>query len=185
MIIINLGTGTPGPESSTTSTKRPLWTHLLPNAVVEAFGLVADLTKLATESESCAERLAYIAESDAARLFFCRLSADTGIDKVKLDDWRAVTRSTSQPSLVESRTRVYLEDPGVVDKLGLVASRLADVYEMRHAQAKTVNPATVARPDEKRLLDPASMARGQFDLFDGSCGQTAKPERCHVPWTPI
>lgn len=185
MIIINLGTGTPGPETSNRVTKRPIWTNLLPNALVEAFGLVADLTKLATESESCAERLTYISESDPAQLFFCRLSADTGIDQIKLDDWRAVTGGVSEPSLVETRTRLYLENPDVVARLGVVAGRLADVYEMRHVRTQTVDPATVALSEEKRGLDVAIVAQGQSKLCDASAGQGVEPRRCLVPWSPV
>lgn len=185
MIIINLGTGTPGPDTSNRATKRPIWTNLLPNALVEALGLVADLTKLATESESCAERLAYISESDPAQLFFCRLSADTGIDQVKLDDWRAVTGGVSEPSLVEARTRLYLENPDVVDKLGVLAGRLADVYEMRHLPTKMVDSTTVALSEEKHGLDVATVAQGQSKLFDASADQGVEPGRCLVPWSPI
>ena len=136
IVMINLGTGTSSDKNTSLPPKRPIWTKLLPNGIVEAFGLVADLAKLATESESCAERLGYVAENNPEQLFFQRFSADTGIDRIKLDDWKAVT-GVNEQSVIERCTKTYLEKADISKRLEIAAVKLADVYESRQNQMST------------------------------------------------
>jgi hypothetical protein len=133
LVMINIGTGTCSKtDVEPQMQQRPIWTKLVPNGIVSALGLMADLTKMATESEGPTSRLWYIADTSPEQLFIERFSADTGIDTIKLDDWQAATR-TDRPSIVETKTKAYLEKPEVRERLKRAASALSDVYVGRQA----------------------------------------------------
>ncbi len=132
LVMVNIGTGTlPAGIHERELPKRPWWTKLLPNGLVQAFGLVSDLAKMATESEHRAIELAYISSRIPDQFFFQRFSADTGIHDIKLDNWRAVQETDDSPSEIEVKTKAYLEKPEIRARMELVARHLADVYVAR------------------------------------------------------
>jgi len=97
--------------------------------------LMADLAQMATEAEAPAARLSYIADSSPEQFRIERFSVDTGIDTINLDDWQAAT-STDRPSIVEARTKEYLDKPDVRHRLQRAAIALADVYVGRQAASE-------------------------------------------------
>ncbi|KEF62566.1 uncharacterized protein A1O9_00539, partial [Exophiala aquamarina CBS 119918] len=136
LVMINIGTGTCArTDSEPQAQQRPLWTKLIPNGIVAAQGLMADLAKMATDAEAPASRLWYIADTSPEQLLIERFSVDTGIDTIKLDDWQAAT-STNRPSIVEVKTKAYLEKPEVRQSLERAAIALADVYVGRQAASE-------------------------------------------------
>jgi hypothetical protein len=136
LVMINIGTGTCSKsEVNSQKQRRPLWTKLIPNGIVSALGLMADLSKMATESEGPTSRLWYIADNNPEQLFLERFSADTGIDTIKLDDWQAATNS-DRPSVIATKTDAYLQKPEVQGRLERAARALADVYIYRKAELR-------------------------------------------------
>ncbi|KAK5057727.1 hypothetical protein LTR84_011728 [Exophiala bonariae] len=128
LVMINIGTGTCSKfDLNSQKQRRPFWTKFIPNGIVSALGLMADLSKMATESEGPTSRLWYIADNNPEQLFLERFSADTGIDTIKLDDWQAAT-SSDRPSVIATKTDAYLQKPEVLDRLERAARALADVY---------------------------------------------------------
>ncbi|KAI1619666.1 acyl transferase/acyl hydrolase/lysophospholipase, partial [Exophiala viscosa] len=135
MVMINVGTGTLPEEfyeAHDQGALRPWWTRLVPNGLVNALGLVADLIHIATESEGPAARLAVISDMLPDQFFFERFSADTGIHGIKLDNWRAVTDKDG-PSEIEVKTNTYLGKPEVRQRMVAAAKKLADVYVVRNS----------------------------------------------------
>lgn len=176
LVMINIGTGTwSKTDIEPQMQRRPLWTKLIPNGIVSALGLMADLTKMATESEGPTSRLWYIADTSPEQLFVERFSADTGIDTIKLDDWQAAT-STDRPSIVEIKTKAYLEKPEVRERLERAASALADVYVGRQAASasegvKTGNMTTVQSSSFLGVtasLENRTLAQGTFSRPESS-----------------
>ncbi|KIX07609.1 uncharacterized protein Z518_02262 [Rhinocladiella mackenziei CBS 650.93] len=143
LVMINIGTGTlPEGFDEAGLPQRPWWTHLLPNGLVEALGLLSDLVKMATEWEQRAKDLYYISDRFPDQLFFHRFSADTGIHDIKLDDWQAVTDADG-PNEIEVKTTTYLRGSKVRTRLQAAAEKLADVYVARNSPAEIVSPSTV------------------------------------------
>lgn len=150
LVMINIGTGTCSrPEVDSQKPRRPLWTKVIPNGIVSALGLMADLSRMATESEGPTSRLWYIAETNPEQLFLERFSADTGIDTIKLDDWQAAT-SSDGPSVVATKTSAYLDKPEVQDRLERAARALADVFIHRQT-------ALIAEESETRSPNQSSI----------------------------
>ncbi|KAL2437480.1 hypothetical protein ABEF95_008185 [Exophiala dermatitidis] len=140
LVLINVGTGTlPEGYDEVRLRKRPWWTRLLPNSLVEALGLLSDLVKMATESEYRASDLAYISALAPEKLFFQRFSADTGMHNIRLDKWQAATDSYG-PSEIEIKTEAYLAKPEVQMRLKIAANKLADVYVGRNNEPKISLP---------------------------------------------
>jgi hypothetical protein len=130
LVMINIGTGTlPKDVNKHKLQKRPWWTWILPKALITASGLLADLAKMATDSEKPAERLKDFAEEYPEDLSFKRFSADTGIHAIKLDDWRAASDNNG----IDQLTQAYLIDTAVVDELKQAARELTEVYVRRHS----------------------------------------------------
>ncbi|KAK4942543.1 hypothetical protein LTR10_017672 [Elasticomyces elasticus] len=135
LVMINIGTGTLPEEfyeAHDQGNLRPWWTRLVPNGLVNALGLVADLIHIATESERRAADLAVISDMLPDQFFFERFSADTGIHGIKLDNWRAATDKDG-PSELELKTNIYLEKPEVRNRMVAAAEKLADVYVVRNS----------------------------------------------------
>ncbi|KIX92305.1 uncharacterized protein Z520_12051 [Fonsecaea multimorphosa CBS 102226] len=131
LVMINIGTGTlPQNADIPRLQKHPWWTRLLPKSLVTMSHLLADLVKMATNSEDVASQLEYLSEDNPERLFYKRFSADTGIHDIKLDDWQAVVGANG-PSVIETRTEAYLNDAAVRSKLRQAATKLAEVYVQR------------------------------------------------------
>ena len=122
--------------------KRPWWTRLVPNVLLKALGLVADLVQMATDSEQPAERLQYISEHHPEQLFFKRFSANTGIHGIQLDDWRAVTGADGV-GVIEERTQTYLQDDAIQHELTQAAQKLVEVYIQRHEDARPPSEITL------------------------------------------
>lgn len=146
LVLINIGTGTlPEGSDEVRLRKRPWWTRLLPNSLVEALGLLSDLAKMATESEQRASDLSYIAALAPEKLFFERFSADTGLHNIKLDKWQAVTDRRG-PSEIEVKTEAYLAKDEVKTRLIIAANKLADVYVARHNEPGICLPLPIEFP---------------------------------------
>jgi hypothetical protein len=141
-VIINIGTGSVPPQADLKRLqKRPWWSKVVPKSLEKALGLVADLVKMATESEKPAERLRYLAGEYPEDYFFKRFSANTGIHDISLDDWRAVSgKGKGGTSMIEERTQEYLGNPEVLKELKEAAEKLAEVYTRRHKRVETLSP---------------------------------------------
>ena len=143
MVMINIGTGTlPDDIDQDKIQKRPGWTKFVPNGFLKASGLIADLAKLATDSEGPAQKLRYWSEEHPEQLSFWRFSADTGIHAIKLDDWRAVGDAEGTGT-IEDRTRTYLLKPAVIEELKQAAEKLAEVYAQRHPSTRKLSKVAV------------------------------------------
>lgn len=152
LVMINIGTGTCSVvDVDPQKQRRPLWTKLIPNGIVSALGLMADLSKMATESEGPTSRLWYIAQTSPEQLFLERFSADTGIDTIKLDDWQAAT-SSDKPSVVEIKTNAFLDKREVRGRLKRAAHALADVYV--HRQSASTDERVERDPVTETLIPP-------------------------------
>lgn len=152
LVMINIGTGTCSVvDANPQKQRRPLWTKLIPNGIVSALGLMADLSKMATESEGPTSRLWYIAQTSPEQLFLERFSADTGIDTIKLDDWQSAT-SSDKPSVVEIKTEAYLDKREVRGRLKRAARALADVYV--HRQTASIGERVERDPGTEPPVPP-------------------------------
>lgn len=161
LVMINIGTGTCSRTNAEPQMQqRPFWTKLIPNGIVAAQGLMADLAKMATDAEAPASRLWYIADTSPEQLLIERFSVDTGIDTIKLDDWQAAT-STDRPSIVETKTMAYLEKPDVRRRLERAAIALADVYVGCQAPSESQGVETnAAQVQLSSFLEASSAAAG-------------------------
>lgn len=145
LVMINVGTGTlPHGADEAKLRQRPWWARFLPNGLIEAFGLISDLVKMATESEKVGQKMEYLADSHPEQLFFKRFSADTGIHNIQLDDWQAVAGPEGS-SLIEVKTEAYLQGQ-VQDSMEVAAEKLTEVYIKRHHAVKTSSTRTRNSP---------------------------------------
>ncbi|EXJ85852.1 hypothetical protein A1O1_06221 [Capronia coronata CBS 617.96] len=200
LVLINIGTGTlPEGSDEVRLRKRPWWTKLLPNSLVEALGLLSDLAKMATESEQRAADLSYIAALAPEKLFFERFSADTGMHSITLDKWQAVVDKHG-PSEIEVKTENYLAKPEVLMRLRTTAEKLADVYILRNTeprislplplelslgpeppcwnQARWTPDTTASHLYVERL---PSLASGTESIPSSTPSLPATPDPCHRP----
>lgn len=154
LTMVNIGTGSlPREVDEDHLPRRPWWTRFLPNALVEAFGLISDLVKMATDSENVANHLHYLSESHPEQLFFERFSADTGIHSIKLDNWRAATGPEGSTT-IEVKTEAYLSKPEVQDRMRATARKLAEVYRRRHERNDVASFGAVENPADVELSIP-------------------------------
>ncbi|KAJ9611425.1 hypothetical protein H2200_004609 [Cladophialophora chaetospira] len=161
LVMINVGTGSiPTYANVDRLQTRPWWTRFVPAGLLKALGLVADLVQMATDSEQPAERLRYISEETPTQLFFKRFSADTGIHKIQLDDWKAV-EDTDGVGVIEERTKAYLNDPLVLSDLKQAAQKLAEVYCRRREDVKAVTSEAALNDQESINLSISVVVAGK------------------------
>ena len=145
LIWLNIGTGSPQPNTTTADPKRPMWTRLFPDFLLNSYQLMNDMQKMATDSEEVVGFMERLARESHGDIQYSRYSANNGLHLIGLDDYAKVDDGT-----IERYTNTYLADPAVQFKLKATAIAIAAEYKARHFgptnNASQINPAISNSP---------------------------------------
>jgi hypothetical protein len=123
---VNIGTGSPQPHMSATRSKRPAWTWLIPNFLLDPYHLMNDMQKMATDSEQVVRNMKRLAKESHGYLEYSRFSADNGLHLIGLDDYEKVDDGG-----IEDLTNTYLRRLPIQTDLDALAVSLASEYKAR------------------------------------------------------
>ena len=159
LIWINVGTGSPPPHISMTRAKRPFWSFLIPDFLLEIHHLMNDLQQIATDSEQVAKNMSTLARETRGNLQYSRFSANNGLHTIGLDDYESVDNDT-----IKDLTEKYLNTTEVQRKLQATAKSLADSCKRRRAAFH--RPSEVNSPIPKQTnLFPVSPSPASSSPF--------------------
>ncbi|KAJ9613414.1 hypothetical protein H2200_003356 [Cladophialophora chaetospira] len=140
VMMLNIGTGTK-PET-TQEPKQSFLRRLIPDFVNDRLYVLSDVLELLTDSEEVAKRLKYRADvTEKGQLKFCRLSADTGVGSLGLDDHARVNDETETG--MRKMTEAYLEKEHVQKTITTLVDGLVHVYKTQRKQRRATQQSVV------------------------------------------
>ena len=147
LIWLNIGTGSPQPDTNTTETKRPMWTWLFPDFLLYPYHLMDDMQKMAVDAEDVVKIMKTLAKETHGDLQYSRYSANNGLHLIGLDDFAKVDDGT-----IERLTKTYLDQPSVQADLIVTAQALAAEYKARRvAPVRQDNQVSSPVPNSPNL----------------------------------
>lgn len=159
LLWLNIGTGSPQPHMSAKRSKRPLWTWLIPNFLLDPYHLMNDMQKMATDSEQVVKNMKRLAKESHGYLQYSRFSADNGLHMIGLDDYEKVDDAT-----IEDLTNKYLARHEVQAELTATAHNLANEYKQRRVAIRKASElnSPIPRSPTPSFISPTSVHVSQL-----------------------
>lgn len=158
LLWLNLGTGSPQPGMSATHSKRPMWTWLVPNFLLDSYHKMNDMQKMATDAEKVVKSMRCLAKETHGYLQYSRFSANNGLHLIGLDDYKKVDDGT-----IEKLTKAYLCQSHIQSDLDAIAVLLAVEYKARRFPVRKDSERNSAIPGSPNpgILSPDSLRARQ------------------------